>query len=491
MPQFFSMTFLYRLRGEKRWFWGVLAYLLFLLLSLSLLIVFLSSSHQRAWALAESRLAFSSSLIAEWITSSFVASDYLLRDMAAQIDPSELRYPHPDPDAQVELNERLEQRRQTFANAFLHGAFDRNCIVTHGNAVLGFDASHREYCTALKNNPSLNSIVTHGYHTNVGPVNVTQARALRSESGEFLGLVAIALDTHFFSQWLLKMGTGQVDTLAIVDFNQMLLARFPYLSAGIGQSVNSDAVRDFVTSKDRFRVVSMPSPLDGKPRYFGARKVAGLPFVIVVGIEKQSWLFDWNRLLAVGLSAWFLIVVLSFLALRNYLTLLDGRELLQRQAYTDPLTGVYNRHYFAENAEAVLETAQKQQGWFSLLVIDIDRFKQLNDVYGHLVGDKALQVFARCCQEQTHDDDLLIRSGGDEFMILTRQDFEGASELAHRIEVAVRTTELQDDQGAAILLSASIGVATKAPNETMSLTQMIHQADAAMYANKLARRQSD
>ncbi|MBK1633812.1 hypothetical protein CKO31_24365 [Thiohalocapsa halophila] len=64
-----------------------------------LLGLFLWSSYQRTWELQESRLAFSSELIAEWIRGAFVASDYLLRDMAGQINPDDLRYPHPDPEA--------------------------------------------------------------------------------------------------------------------------------------------------------------------------------------------------------------------------------------------------------------------------------------------------------------------------------------------------------------------------------------------------------
>jgi len=196
---------------------GFATYGLLLGLSSLLLGLLLWTSYQRALELQESRLAFSSELITEWLRGAFVASDYPLRDMAAQIDPDELRYPHPDPLTHAELSQRLEQRRKTFPHAFLYGAFDRQCVVTHGNGKLGYNASEREYCQRLQADSELDSLITRGYHANVGPVNVTHARALRAEDGTFLGLVAIALNTDLFTQWPARMGTGRLDSLAIVD----------------------------------------------------------------------------------------------------------------------------------------------------------------------------------------------------------------------------------------------------------------------------------
>ena len=467
---------------------GLLAYGLLLGLSSLLLGLFLWNAYQRALELEESRLAFSSQLIAEWISSAFVASDYLLRDMAAQIAPDELRYPHPDPQAHADLSRRLDQRRNTFPHAFLYGAFDRHCIVTHGNAVLGFDASAREYCQRLQAEPERDSVVTNGYRVNAGPVNVTHARALRAEDGTLLGLVAIALNTQFFTQWLTRMGTGQVDSLAIIDDQNMLLARYPPLPQAIGQLVESPAMRDFMASDDGFRVVLVASPLDQKHRYFGARKIEGLPFSIVLGIDRANWLADWYRLVWLALLGWVVIIVLGFIALRNFLRLLEGRHALLHQARTDSLTGIANRFSFSELAEREIARAHRSNGWISLLLLDVDRFKVINDTHGHLVGDRALKTFADCCKRITRAEDIVGRWGGDEFVVLISQDQAAALGLAERLLDAIKTSEIINDQGESLSLNASIGVTSLQADHPVELDELLRRADLAMLEAKQSGR---
>lgn len=468
---------------------GFAAYALLLGLSSLLLGLFLWSSYQRSLELQESRLAFSSELIAEWIRGAFVASDYLLRDMAGQIDPDDLRYPHPDPQAHADLSQRLEQRYKTFPHAFLYGAFDRQCVVTHGNARLGFDASEREYCQRLKADPELDSLVTRGFRSNVGPVNVTQARALRDEDGRFLGLVAIALDLEFFSQWLARLGTGRVDSLAIEDDQQMLLARYPPVPQAIGQLFDNPNMNDFFASDEQFQV-SPParSPVDQKHRYFGKRKVEGTPYTIILGIDRDKWLADWYRLAWLAVLGWTLIMALGFIALRNYLRLLEGRSELQQQARTDPLTGIANRFYFTALAEREIARAQRTQGWIALVMVDVDRFKTINDTHGHHVGDRALKTFAACCSRVTRAEDVVGRWGGDEFVVLISQDQTAALGLAERLLKEIRAAKVLNDQGEPLSLNASIGVACLRADHPVDLDALLRQADLAMLEVKRSGR---
>ncbi|MEA3639976.1 MAG: GGDEF domain-containing protein [Lamprobacter sp.] len=459
---------------------GLAAYALLMGLSSLLLGLFLWTSYQRTLELQESRLAFSSELIAEWIRGAFVASDYLLRDMVAQIDPNALRYPHPNPEAHADLSQRLEQRRKTFPHAFLYGAFNRHCVVTQGNGDLGYDASDREYCQRLQADPELDSLVTRGYRANVGPVNVTHARALRAEDGTFLGLVAIALKTDFFSQWLARMGTGRLDSLAIVDDQHMLLARYPPLPQAIGQLVDNPNLSDFLASDEPFRVALVRSPLDQKNRYFGSLKVEGTPFVIILGIDHADWLADWYRLAGLAVLGWILIMGLGFIALRNYLRLLEGRSALQQQARTDSLTGIANRFYFTTLAEREIARAQRACGWISLLLLDVDRFKTINDSHGHHVGDRALKTFAACCSRVTRAEDVVGRWGGDEFVVLISQDQTAALGLAERLLEEIRTAKILNDQGEPLSLNASIGVACLRADHPLDLDALLHQADLAM-----------
>lgn len=467
---------------------GFITYLLFCMFTGLFLGLFTWNAHQRAWELAESRLEFSSALIAEWIDSAFLASDYLLRDMASQIEPDQLRYPHPDPTAHAELSARLDQRRKTFPYAFLFGAFDRNCIVTHGNAVLGFDASDREYCQQLRDEPYRDSVVTHGYRSNVGPVNVTHARALRGSDGEFLGLVAIALDTEFFGQWLSRMGTGQVDSLAIVDYQQMLLARYPPIPSAVGRVGNEALVADFIDSADTSRVVSVISPLDQQRRLYAARKIDGLPFGIVVGIDQASWMSDWSSLAWLASLGLLVSWLVGFIALRNYQSLVQSRARMRELAQTDFLTGIPNRAYFTALAERELARAKRTDTPVSLVLFDIDRFKAINDAHGHAVGDRAIQAFAAACQSATRAEDPIGRWGGDEFVVLINENLEDARRLADRLRDALDASSFVTERGETITLAASFGLASTDPESQKTLDELIREADLAMFRAKRSGR---
>ena len=463
---------------------GVGAYWMYCGLTSLIVALFLWQAWSRSWELVESRLEFTSMLIAEWLDSAFIASDYLLRDMAGQIDPAQLRYPHPDPAAQAELSARLDQRRATFPHAFLFGAFDHHCIVTHGNALLGFDASEREYCQRLRDDPSLDSVVTHGYYTNIGPVNVTHARALRDDDGGLLGLVAIALDTEFFNRWLNQVGSGAVDTLAIIDHQQMLLARYPALPDAVGQRIDSPEKTDFLNSGEPSRILFLASPLDQKPRYFIARRIEHLPFSVLVGINRHHMLSDWLRLGWLSLGALLLSWLVGYMVLRNYQILLRSRAKMRELAQTDQLTGIPNRAYFSHLAERRLSMAKSNGSPVSLILFDIDRFKSINDGHGHLVGDRAIEAFAAACRLVTRTEDVIGRWGGDEFVILIDEDERAARALADRLRDQLQALGFITEGGEHIALVASFGVASSGPNPQKTLDELIREADLAMFQAK-------
>ncbi|WP_235207453.1 diguanylate cyclase [Halomonas salina] len=174
----------------------------------------------------------------------------------------------------------------------------------------------------------------------------------------------------------------------------------------------------------------------------------------------------------------------------------DLEARLEEQAMTDPLTGLGNRRYLME--QAALEMARARRGGMplSLVAIDLDHFKRINDVHGHDVGDRVLQAFAETVREQLREGDVLCRMGGEEFVaLLCDTDAEQAMVVAERLrrtvaETPVWTSTRIDDasSGASWLsYSASLGVARIDPAEA-SLTPAIKRADQALYAAKQAGR---
>ncbi len=155
-------------------------------------------------------------------------------------------------------------------------------------------------------------------------------------------------------------------------------------------------------------------------------------------------------------------------------------------AATDALTGLPNRRRFDEALHKEWYRALRDRAPLGLLMVDIDRFKSLNDVFGHPVGDAVLQRVGRVIRETVRRaGDLPTRYGGEEFAIVlpgtTRQ---GAVELAEAIRRAVAATDLGDVIDGGHPVSVSIGVATAVPQQQSSAPALLHAADAALYAAK-------
>ena len=163
------------------------------------------------------------------------------------------------------------------------------------------------------------------------------------------------------------------------------------------------------------------------------------------------------------------------------------RELLAL-AQTDPLTGTSNRRHFLESAQNELMRAWRYNHPAGLLVIDVDRFKSINDRFGHATGDAALQTVVGIIGQVLRDSDLLGRLGGDEFAVLLPE-----SDVEASLMVAQRLTQLVSEatvvgMGKEGTLGVSIGVAAVNPEEQSDVLELIAEADTALYRAKEAGR---
>lgn len=155
---------------------------------------------------------------------------------------------------------------------------------------------------------------------------------------------------------------------------------------------------------------------------------------------------------------------------------------MAKLATTDCLTGLSNRHAFLERAEAARLAAQRQRHALSIMMIDIDHFKQINDRWGHASGDDALVVFARTAREVMREHETIGRLGGEEFaMLLPGADIDAALLAAQRLRLAVRAASVVTS-GPTYTMTVSIGVVVLDPNEDLSAA--LARADHALYAAK-------
>ena len=158
-------------------------------------------------------------------------------------------------------------------------------------------------------------------------------------------------------------------------------------------------------------------------------------------------------------------------------------EALRKMAESDPLTGLVNRSYFARVLEEEIEQVTSNGTESAVYFIDLDKFKQVNDVYGHAAGDKLLNRVAELLKSQVSDEDVVSRLGGDEFTVLARNmSREGAVELAgsfNRILSETHVTEGEQTFG----VSCSIGIAMIIPGKHTA-DEILSHADAACFASK-------
>ncbi len=163
-------------------------------------------------------------------------------------------------------------------------------------------------------------------------------------------------------------------------------------------------------------------------------------------------------------------------------------EEIYRLARTDSLTGLWNRGYFMDLACRELARSSRDASPLSLIMIDVDHFKKVNDTHGHEAGDDALRSLAEVLALSVREGDLVARLGGEEFVaLLPNARTADACGVAERIREGIRCRELGCRSGASFGLTVSVGVATHRNRETL-LEELLRCADEALYAAKRAGR---
>ena len=165
-------------------------------------------------------------------------------------------------------------------------------------------------------------------------------------------------------------------------------------------------------------------------------------------------------------------------------TIEEQRRQLEVAARTDGLTGLWNRRYFDEQLEIEIERASRYGLVLSLVMADLDHFKKVNDLYGHLVGDSVLIGFSEVLKQGLRMSDFAARYGGEEFcIIMPNIDLEGSAKAICRLADQLRKKTFRNDRGESFLVTASYGVVMFSKKFETPL-QLIEAADGALYHAK-------
>lgn len=162
----------------------------------------------------------------------------------------------------------------------------------------------------------------------------------------------------------------------------------------------------------------------------------------------------------------------------------SARILAQTLANTDALTGALNRRNFMEVGTLVVARARHDATPMSVLMLDVDDFKRVNDQYGHGTGDEVLQMFARVCMQTLRPTDMLARWGGEEFVALLPSTAPAdAIQISERLCNAIASGSVAAGTRDCVRVTVSIGVASSADSNT-GLDELLSRADSAMYEAK-------
>ena len=164
-------------------------------------------------------------------------------------------------------------------------------------------------------------------------------------------------------------------------------------------------------------------------------------------------------------------------------------ENLLSSALRDGLTKLFNKRYFLERLDSELKFAQRHTTALSLLMLDLDHFKKINDTMGHLAGDTVLSTIANVLHKAVRNEDVVARFGGEEFAIILRAiEIDSAQLMAERVRKLVETTKIQLDGGKQMKATVSIGIACYPATPAKTLEELVDAADKALYRAKHAGR---
>jgi len=169
----------------------------------------------------------------------------------------------------------------------------------------------------------------------------------------------------------------------------------------------------------------------------------------------------------------------------------DQRRLMEYQAMHDSLTGLFNRRAIQEQAEVELSRTARETKPMGLVLLDVDHFKAINDMYGHQLGDQALRLVASVLAQNIRPYDSLGRWGGEEFMVvLPSATVEEACMVAERIRASVADAHLPLPSGETLQLQVSLGVTSSSATHSgsLALDKLVNEADKALYQAKASGR---
>ncbi len=279
------------------------------------------------------------------------------------------------------------------------------------------------------------------------------AHRLRHHDGRFAGVSVAEVPVDRLAKILEEGALGAHGMASLRTSTLALVARHPGAPAdGPGTELARGALAQALAEGRLAGTFAERSPLDGRERLHAFRRLEAYDLVVTVGMSREDFLGEyWRDALAMIVEAvalGTLAVGASIMIHRSWRRQESASRELAHQARTDALTGLANRRRFFEVAEVELARAVRYRAHLAVLMVDIDHFKEVNDAYGHSMGDQVLRHLGSLCLGLLREVDTIGRVGGEEFAILLPEtDLAAGVEVAERLRAASRRTACRARRG--------------------------------------------
>lgn len=334
-------------------------------------------------------------------------------------------------------------------------------------------------------------------------------RRLNDADGNFAGVVAATISVNYFSDYYASFDIGRDGAMLIALNNGIQLLRRPMLPDSVGKNLQAGPLFQLYSPSNFSGNVELASPADGVTRLNSYRHLTHFPLLVNAALSKSEVLAEWRRstMLAAAVIG-IIILLLGYLgfrlvgqialrvraeeeARRTGEALRKLNQTLEKLALQDGLTGLANRRQFDLVLKDELSRATRSASSLALIMIDVDCFKQYNDLYGHMAGDECLRQVGQALQAaEGRTGDLAARYGGEEFaLLLPNTDVAGALKVAEEIRKKIRELEIRHERNLPGVVTVSAGVNALMPvTGEATPSQLIGAADEALYLAKTSGR---
>ncbi|HAD80987.1 MAG: hypothetical protein A2509_02655 [Candidatus Edwardsbacteria bacterium RIFOXYD12_FULL_50_11] len=450
---------------------------------------------------AKQRNANIAKISAQRLSGALREIDYIMRGIHDDVNGMMPRLiDGPNKEATDKLNAVLLKKINTHPWIFGLGIMNAKGVFVSGvdrsgpvKESIGADRSFREYFSYLSSHPDEDIHCSGAFEElNTKDIWFAYSRAIRVEGRNSLfGVIYAGLYAKQMAGLFGDADFANTGAIAVVDPVGILLLHIPKIAKAEGKKANYPVLEVFLSKSIKMLQSLTVSPWDGQERISAFYKVGDYPYTVIVSSTVKEDLEQWREqclyqiaglILIFGLLLGIALLAGRLLKIKDQLV--EKSKELERQAQTDHLTGISNRRHFFELAGRELSRGKRSSRPMAFLMLDIDKFKKVNDTHGHDIGDQVLKALCKTCLGMIRNIDIFARMGGEEFaIVLPETNKIQAQTIAERIREKLSETSVTLPGGDAVFFTVSIGISATASKEA-TVDGLLKSADVALYKAK-------